>query len=84
MMPESESISPSAPEALLSAIPSELVGNTAVVSVEGTVDEPLTTATVNEEQYEGAKVNPKRLYISNVSYQTTEDDLKDLLKEYEM
>lgn len=63
----------SAPVEALSATPTELV-TTALTVDEGTTVEPTSSA----------NINPKRLYISNVSYQTTEDDLKELLKDYEM
>ncbi|CCH46498.1 hypothetical protein BN7_6091 [Wickerhamomyces ciferrii] len=75
-----------APESALSAVPSELINDTAVLSVEGSaVDSSVQSDTGSPDIVEkGAKINPKRLFVSNISYQTTEDELKDLLNDYEM
>lgn len=71
----------SAPAEPLSATPTELVTGTAALTVDD--DGADTTAQVGSESA-SAKTNPKRLHISNVSYQTTEDDLKELLQDFEM
>lgn len=83
-MSELVSTSTAPPEAVLSATPSELVVDTAVVSAEEAAEEPQTNGTLEDQAIATGNINPKRLYFSNVSYQTTEDDLKELLKDYNM